>query len=264
MMTDKERAMPPDLYVGVAGITTRAEADAVLAAIPPGFPRRVALGVLASAKTLAGGERNARSARIEHIGGIFSTDPRALNLLHYFTRTTGPALVAELRNAAYFGQGLCHGLQLNITWPDPVDLRIFLASLRHRARPRLVLQLGPAALEAVDWNMHALVDRLSEYVIERAISDVLIDASGGNGRSFEDSKAASLVRAIPILRAAFPDLGIGIAGGLSPQRLPNRSLLDGVSIDVESGVRDACDALHLGKVHAFLARCGELLGKEGV
>ena len=66
--------MPPDLYVGVAGITTRAQADAVLAAIPPGFPRQVALGVLASAKTPAGGERNKLNAdaALEAAGGRFN------------------------------------------------------------------------------------------------------------------------------------------------------------------------------------------------
>lgn len=250
--------MATPLYVGVAGITSRAQADAVLAAIPPGFPRQVAIGVLASAKTLAGGVCNPRSPAPGTISEVFPDDPRALNLVHYFTRTTGDGLKEELCRAMAIGGINCHGLQLNIAWPDLDELQMFVAAYPAAWCPRVVLQLGPAALEAVDWNMHALVDRLREYVVERAISDVLLDVSAGTGRDFNDAKLISIVRALPILRAAYPDLGIVIAGGLSPRRLPDRALLRNVSIDVESGVRTD-DALDDDKVRAFLGSVGVLL-----
>ena len=239
--------MPPDLYVGVAGITTRAQADAVLAALPVGFPRRVAIGVLASAKTLAGGERNARSPAPDDIAGIFPSDERAINLVHYFTRTTGDGLASELHAARGVGGHHCHGLQINIAWPDPIELRAFASSTTRCAR--IVLQLGPAALEAVSFDAEGIADRLVPYMDSGVIDDVLLDASGGVGRPMS---LPWISECVAVIREAFPELGITIAGGLSPVCLPERALLASVSIDVESGVRDAFDALHPGKVRAFL------------
>lgn len=247
-------APPP--YVGVAGVTTRKQANAVLAAIPSGFPRRVAIGVLASAKTLAGGDCNARSPAPGDIAAIFPNDVRALNLVHYFTRTIGEGLSHELAHALSVGGSNCNGLQINVAWPEVRQLRSFLDGLSRT--PRVVLQIGPAALDVVNHDPQRTADILSHYVDGGVISDVLLDGSGGTGRPIGFARIADFAA---VLRAAYPDLGIAIAGGLSPHHLPDRALLRGVSIDAESGVRDASDALDNGKVRAFLANVGGLLGE---
>ncbi len=253
--------MAPGLYVGVAGITSREQAEEVLRAIPPGFQRRVALGVLASAKTLAGGPRNPRSPHPDDIARIFPDDPRALNLVHFFTRTTGEGLARELHHANSVGGPYCNGLQLNITWPDVDQLQWFRAGLGWS--PRIVLQVGPSALDDVAYNVEKLVERLRSYVDTGAITDVLLDISAGTGRADSPAAGFTFYGAARAIQKAFPALGIGIAGGLGSSRLPGIDLLRFVSIDAESRLRNGEDVLDLYMVTRYLARVGNALQSSG-
>ena len=104
--------MAPPLYVGVAGITSRKQADDVIDAIPPGFPRQIAIGVLASAKSLAG-VKNAWHRRYpapEAIDGIFSDDPRCLNLIHYCADSPP---TEDAIDVCFMRWTDCHGFQFN-------------------------------------------------------------------------------------------------------------------------------------------------------
>lgn len=250
--------MKPSSYVGVSGIVSQAEVRAALGTFPD-CGRQLMVGVLASAKTLAGQpvKHWRRHPRPEDIAGIFVDDLRCLNLVHYATdtREVGP-LARELLAAVDAGGPLCHGLQLNIAWPALAELIV----LRARRRPglRMVLQLGRTATDGL--NEAQVVSLVEPYAETQVITDLLLDASGGRGVPIDSGKADAYVRA---LRAAYPGLGVGVAGGLCAETLPSvaQLLSDDISVDAEGRLRDDTDGggnLVPELVAAYLAKAAEI------
>ncbi|WP_438029108.1 hypothetical protein [Sorangium sp. So ce233] len=244
-------------YVGISGVTTRAEALAALAAFPD-CGRDLMVGALASEKTLAGQQNRwwRRYPKVESIAGVFIDDPRCLNLVHYGADT--PPDAATLLRLFELGGPLCHGVQFNGCWPEPANLEAFCRRFERAGRtPRIVLQLGacPAGLSGVAWADA----RLAPYADRRLITDVLIDASGGTGKPLAVDRARELFAG---LRSPFPHLGIGVAGGLFAETVPQiaRLLQAGASVDAESGLRDGADGggrLDMARVKTYLAAAGE-------
>jgi len=294
-MTEPTRRPTP--YVGVSGITTEAEASAILAMWPATAPpRSLMLGVLTSAKVLQGGARNARSAAPADFRRIFQPDRRVLNLVHYFTTTQDTLeldLLRCLRTPA------CDGAQINVAWPSPEALST--VRLQSPAWTRLVLQVGPKMLADFHRSIVAeLVDR--EY---RGIAtDVLIDVSAGKGLALDPKRAREMVEAMAAWNL---DISIGIAGGLCAETLPafapllrwrevefgtcdrchNEPCVGGrtdaeiavaqlddgwicercharwigpVSIDAEGRLRNHRDELDLDKVRAYLEVAARIMG----
>ena len=252
--------MNPQSYIGVSGFMSRAEVDLALAAFPPA-DRLLMVGVLASSKTLAGTQNNypRRYPMRDDIAGIFSDDPRCLNLVHY--ATGGESDPEELADALYeairYGGPHCHGLQVNAAWPPVGALREIREHLPDR---RIVLQLGPGVLAAgptVDF-----VRRLDTY--DGAVTDVLIDASGGRGLPIDLHTATRWLCEV----GERIDAGRGIAGGLCAEAVPTIADLlyfeeYGVSIDAEGRLRDDADGggnLDLDKVRRYLAAAGGAIG----
>lgn len=226
-MTATTTRPPP--YVGVSGITTEAEARAILSMWPARAPvRSLMLGVLTSAKVLGGGERNPRSAAPEDFTRIFQPDRRVLNLVHYFTKdqdTIEPHLLECLRTPA------CDGAQINVPWPSTEALSA--VRLQSPDWTRLVLQVGPKMLTDFHYGVVAeLVDR--EY--RQIITDVLIDVSAGKGVAIDPKRAREMIEAV---RAWNQDLAIGIAGGLCAETLPALAPLLRWQ-EVERGECDRC------------------------
>jgi hypothetical protein len=233
----------PPAYIGLSGVTTRAEVLAALAAFPA-CGRQLMVGVLASEKTLAG-QRNRyfrRYPRVESIAGIFTDDPRCLNLVHF--GADDPPDAATLAHLFEAAGPLCHGVQFNGAYPTPGDLvRIRVAFRRAGREARIVLQLR---------DLSTTMRQVWAY--EGLITDVLIDASGGLGRPLDVPKAEALFEQ---LRSAFPHLGIGVAGGLFAETVPRVAglLARGASCDAESGLRDGADGggrLCVERVKAYL------------
>lgn len=236
-------------YVGITGFVTRADVDACLAALPEGLT--LMCGVLVSEKTLRG-ERNKwhrRYPRVEDIAGIFSDDPRCLNLIHYCADK--PPSEDTIDGMAFRWPAF-HGFQFNGAWPEPDVLRSY-------GGIHVVLQLRPHGAPAdIMGRLRAAVDALDKCRVH-----VLIDGSGGRGVPIDPDIADAWGM---MIRGHFGnDVDLGFAGGLGPEHLrrlaaPIRSY--NASTDVEGPVRDGDEggALILDKARDYLQAAGEIMG----
>jgi hypothetical protein len=239
----------PPSYIGCSGLVSRAEVLAALAAFPD-FGRQLMVGVLASEKTLAG-QRNRwfrRYPRVENIAGVFLDDPRCLNLVHF--GADEPPDATTLARLFDLAGPLCHGFQFNGAWPWSANIETLCRMFERAGKtPRIVLQAGLGTTAA----------QVGLYVRRGVATDVLIDASGGTGKPVDPEYAAFWFEKF---RAMFPSLGIGVAGGLSAETVPQVAglLQAGASCDAESGLRDGADGggrLVQEKVEAWLKATGE-------
>ena len=249
-------------YIGITGFTTPAEVAAVLGSLPDAPERLLMCGVLLSNALLAGESSDApnRCPPTEAIAGIFSDDPRCLNLVHYRPRP-GSNLADALSRATQLGGPNCHGVQVNATrgvpWPDPATL----VEYRQRCQPqRIVLQAGREAMASVDGDPTRLAQRCAEYA--GIVTDVLVDASEGLGLPLDAARSA---RYLDALADAAPELGLVVAGGLHADNIeellsPLLPRWAGVSIDAEGRLRDAEDVLDVGAAGDYLRAAAELLG----
>lgn len=243
-------------YIGIAGIERAGQIDEVLRAIaaPPALVERLAFGVLMTDTTRCGRPKTRQPNRYPSrvtFPQIFVVAPslgRPECLLHYATENLH-ALRDELVDLGRMAGVWCAGLQLNLPWP-PVEQLV-----RAPHWSRFVLQIGRRALAETP-KPDDVVFALEHYLRGGPddLTDVLLDPSGGEGRPVEVEAFAPFVRAI---RAAFPTLGVGIAGKLSAERLGDPALSalvleHGLSIDVETGVRDEDDRLAIPRVQAFV------------
>ena len=248
-------------YIGITGFTTPAEVAAVLASLPDTPERLLMCGVLLSNALLAGESSDApnRCPPTEAIAGIFSDDPRCVNLVHYRPQP-GANLADALARASEIGGPNCHGVQINATrgvpWPDPAAL----VEYRERSQPqRIVLQAGREAMASVDGDPARLAQRCAEYV--GIVTDVLVDASEGLGLPLDAGRSAEYLEA---LADAAPDLGLVVAGGLYADNIselltPLLPRWSHVSIDAEGRLRDSGDRLDVGAAVAYLAAGMSLL-----
>lgn len=246
--------MRPQPYIGVTGFMTRGEVLAILSGMPRG--RLLMVGVLASAKTLRG-EPNSWPNRFPPTGeicNIFVYDPRALNLIHLATDDpTNLERQLELainHSSSGFSGSALNGFQLNMVWPDPNKLR----AVFERRKLRIVLQIGSTAFRKVDEDAEKLAIKLDDYI--GIATDILFDLSGGLGREIDAARALPVLRAV---RARHPNLGLGVAGGLSAETIhlidPIIQEFPDVSIDAEGKIRDDKDArLNLEKTAHYIGK----------
>jgi hypothetical protein len=218
------------------------------------------VGVLASQKTLSGGDRNARSPAPEEIAGLFPNSLCVLGLVHYFTKNP-ETLCEQLIRVHAVGGEYCDGVQINVPWP-PVDQLEAFGQWVPRGT-RIVLQVGPKALADIgpDGNILAKALAASEQLgrYRGLITDVLIDPSGGRGLPMNLALTRALVYDI---RHCMPDLGITIAGGLCAETLPVVASMVrsyGLSMDAEGRLRDEHDQLDMGKALAWMREAAPLV-----
>jgi len=223
-------------YIGVTGLTERAQMETLLASVGNMPGPRIMCGILASRKTLHGGvhEFPARHADPARIMDIPVASERALTLVHYATDepdTLGDQLIALTRMVDSVA---LHGFQLNVPWPDPRELEKFYGQC---GRWHMVLQIGAAAMVEADHDPTKIAKHLGHY--GGLIDGVLFDASGGRGIPL-DANAFRPFVSETLLRQ--PMLGIGVAGGLGPRTLHLaepllREFVD-LSTDAESALHD--------------------------
>ena len=236
-------------YVGVSGFVSRAEADFALSVLPAGLTLMV--GVLASPKSLSD-IKNAwhkRYAAPADISGVFSPDPRCLNLLHW--SDDKPADAARVRQLRTVAGPYCHGFQLNLeSWPLTAD------AASEMCDTDIVLQFRPGVSSATD--LVRTVDSLQE-----SRAHVLFDGSGGRGRLVD---MAAAVASIGKLRDVLPPhVHYGVAGGLCADTLGlamRPALIESrLSIDAEGRLRDGDEGgtLSLDKASAWLRKAGEVM-----
>ncbi len=248
----------PCPYIGITGFMSREEVRAAVLRFPDGV-RDVAVGVLASAKTFANPPISVRrpnrypaAGEIADILAWGSPDDgleillRVLCLVHYATddaETLGEQLEAVCAAVGRFG-----GFQLNVAWP-PITPRLAAVC---KGRRRIVLQINRRAVEQAGGTPQGVIARLATYVASGLVTDVLFDASGGEGKEIDAEAVAPFVEAAA---EAYADLGIGVAGGLCAETLPALAPLvrrfPFLSIDAEGRLRDADDRLDMQKVLAY-------------
>jgi hypothetical protein len=227
---------------------SRAEVDTCLDALPAGLT--LMCGVLVSEKTLRG-ERNRwwkRYAPIDDIAGIFSDEPRCLNLIHYCSDRPPSAEVIG-RLVAIGGPHL-HGFQFNGAWPDAWSFRMGT----NRAALHVVLQARPGADIA---EMRTFLATIAD-----GKRHVLIDASGGRGEPIDPTVARATARLFRRENGYW--INLGIAGGLCAETLPAIGPVlreYDVSIDAEGRLRDGDEGgtLTLDKARSYLKVAGEIM-----
>lgn len=257
-------------YVGVTGYTHRAQRDAVHAAVRPLLGDRILMdGVLLWAHTFdekwqATGDHPVdlptRFPTLdEAVALAASADDAALLMAHW--RTAVEHSLDEQLAAAATALGLrLDGVQINwLARPEPAELSAFLSWHDEHRRDgglgpaALVLQLHPRVLESAS-TPGDLLRYLAPYVEGRSITHVLYDPSGGQGQQFNPQAAAATAIAI---RQEFPQLHLGVAGGLDPDNVSTVmrqlwSLDPALSIDVEGRVRRPdTDELDLSRTIAY-------------
>ena len=249
-------------YIGITGFCSRSEVETVLAAVPAQPNRLLMCGVLLSNALLSGEPSDApnRCPVPDAIAGVFSDDPRCLNLVHY-RPPRGANLADALARATEVGGPHCHGVQINATrgapWPDPDALTAY----RERCRPsRIVFQAGREAMESANHEPEELARCCAAY--SGLVTDVLVDASEGLGLPLDAARSIAYLEAI---RAAAPELGLVVAGGLHSGNLaellsPLLPQWSAVSIDAEGRLRDEDDRLHIAAAVAYLAAATRMVG----
>ncbi len=235
-------------YIGVTGFTTAAQVSEALALVPLTSRRLLMVGVLASRRTCAGlPERSPRRLpTVEAIPEIFPDHPIALNLVHYYTdepATLGRQLAAVAERC---GPNL-HGFQINGVWPSRDDLEA-LRGLR------IVIQMDAGMLAGPP---EEAARRARE--IAGLADDLLLDASGGQGRPLDPAALLPFLRAL-----ADTGLGLGVAGGLSASNLhllePLLAEFPELSFDAETCLRDEEDRLDSERVREYVRAGLRLVG----
>ncbi len=247
-------------YVGISGLGNRGDVERLLTTLPQQLTYRFMVGVLASQQTLRGQlEEHERllHPRREDIASIFTRDPRCLNLVHYRTDDETESLGAQLARAVEYGGPHCHGVQLNIPWPDIWQLRQFRNWLPECT---VVLQVGLRALERID-GVSSVAEMLLEYT--GLVDHVLLDLADGTGTPLNPFELIPIIRDILASESA---IGIGISGELSSKNLdllvaPLLREYWPLSICAELRRRDADGAIDLNAAEAYLDAAERLLGE---
>lgn len=242
-------------YIGVTGFMSSSEVAAVLSVVPEKSRYSLMVGVLASGKTLLGGQGKwpGRYPPVEKIGDIFLSDPRVVNLVHIATADRAN-LSEQLQNVLALGGPCLHGIQLNISWPNPGDLEAVA-----KRNVRLILQVGGKALEQSQ-SVIGFCELLGAY--DGLITDVLIDPSGGAGKPFDMETARTR---LTILRENFPQFGFVVGGGLSAETVgeiaPLVAAFPGLSIDAEGRLRTPQpeDQLDIERAKQYVTRAFQMM-----
>ena len=245
-------------YVGITGFMSQDEILSVLGSMPKDSNRLLMVGVLASQKTLRG-EKNKwpnRYPEVRRISEIFVRNRQALNLIHYNTKEP-ESLTEQLVEMTKLGGQNLEGFQLNLAWPSRDAILDYHKVCGGKF---IVLQIGGKAFEMVNHSPKELAEKVSWY--QHVVDYVLLDPSGGYAVPFDTEKARTYLQA---LRGYGLDLGLGVAGGLSPTTLnlvePLTSDFPDLSIDADGRLRNSQDNLDLSIASQYVQRaCYVLAG----
>jgi hypothetical protein len=240
----KSKALLPP-FIGITDYTSYAQVKMTLRAFKkyrtPRSPRQLHVGVMMSYKTLHG-EPSKFSLVFppkETIAEIFTSD-QTFNCLHYIDYHRGPEFWKSLCQAIHYGGMGLDAIQLDMSWPDPVD--ISTAVHTSRRMPYIILQVGKKAIDDVAGDSQRIVDKLHEY--QGVIHYVLLDKSMGKGQGLDAEELLPIIRAI---KTQLPWLKVAVAGGLGPGTVnliePLVSEFPDLSIDAQGRLRPSGDYL---------------------
>jgi hypothetical protein len=219
--------------------------------------RQIMMGVLVSSKTLAGGQNKYPHLYppVKNLPSIFVSDPRFLNFVHY--NTDNPLFLREeLFKIIKFFQGgekknglnWLNGFQLNIAWPAISQLEDVKTAF---PAFKIVLQIGPQALEQADYSPEKVMAMASGYL--PFVDYFLLDVSAGFGKPLDADNIRPYLRGLSDLFSA----GLVIAGGLGPDTLhlaePLIREFPEVSVDAQSGLQEK-GALSINRSVEYIRR----------
>jgi len=230
-------------YVGITDFTdfrqVRRMFETFIANRRNGSQRRLHVGVMMSYKTLHDIPtlwQNVFPPK-RTIAGIFASDD-VYNCLHYADYEGRPDFWQDLCRAIMLSGIGIHALQLDMIWPDPVQI----ANGVHASRKSIevILQIGKHAFEAVGNDPQEVVEKLGDY--QGVVHRVLLDKSMGRGLGMD---AEGLRPFVAMIKNRFPEMGIGVAGGLGPETIhlvePLVKEFPDLSIDAQGRLRPSGD-----------------------
>lgn len=232
-------------YIGIVDFSDFRQVQDMLkvfnAYLPKGSDRKLHVGLMMSYKTLNGLPSKWLDVfpPKEKIEDIFASD-ETYNCLHYADYDNDPELWKNLAKAISYGGTGIHALQLDMIWPDPLQV----ANGVHASRKQIevILQIGENALAEMNDNPQAVVKRLRDY--EGVIDRVLLDKSMGRGKSMKADILLPFARAI---KESFPRLGLVAAGGLGPKTIsiiePLVQEIPDISWDAQGQLRPSGNAI---------------------
>ena len=237
-------------YVGVTGFMSSEEVTETLKDIDFKTANRLLMvGVLASSKTIQGIKNKwpNRYPPLHEIGNIFVKNDDCLNLIHYNTKDPDKLLTQLIMVSDAVNDNF-DGFQLNIAWPPPQILENYKSLYPCK---QIVLQIGGGAFEEAG-NMPAWVaNKVAEYV--GIVDYILLDPSGGLGQPSDPLKAREY---LDELSRYEKEIGLGVAGGLSPNTLhllePLLQVYPSISIDAEGKLRNEQDHLDVAITRKYI------------
>lgn len=156
----------------------------------------------------------------KEMAGGFTDDPDVLNTIHVadlygpdgpWKAQEAPNVFKNLDLCVKHGGEYLHAIQIDMTWPNSVDLKRFKEEYPNIL---IILQVGKYAIEDVQGDPEKVVNRLREY--GNSIDHVLLDMSMGKGKGME---AGGLLPLLRVIQKELPDLGLAVAGGLGPDSM---------------------------------------------
>jgi hypothetical protein len=270
-------------YVGITGFTAKEQVEAVLSVFPQleggtigdweRLPVWMMAGILVSSKTMRGAANRfpERYPEIGQVPSLLVYEPRVLNLIHFNSREDDLASELKFLYEKVGNPQALGGVQLNIPWPEPESVKEFwrwatetrweLGYYDGSAEPYIVLQIGSTAFDMTDNDPVTLASWVQDY--SGFVDYVLLDPSGGEGRSFD---ARALHPYLVELGRLVDGIGFGVAGGLSAENLsPLEELLalyPGLSCDAEGQLRNPdSDTLNLENAVAYARSAVALYAK---
>jgi hypothetical protein len=251
-------------YIGITDFTTFEQVARMSQVMDRHKPRNSTLklhvGVMMSYKTLYGIPTKWQSVfpENERVASIFGSKG-VYNCLHFADHDNNPDLAGSIFDAISFCGDNVHAVQLDMTWPDPEEIS---RGVEAAGKPiEIILQIGTAAFGDVCDDPQRLVNQLQKY--NGVIHRVLLDKSMGKGVGMD---AKSLVPFALAIQKAYPNIGIGAAGGLGPDTthlaIPLVKAIKNLSIDAQGRLRasgSALDPINWGMAKRYLVKAISLL-----
>ena len=235
-------------YIGITDFTSSEQVRDMLGFMDdltfsdPLFDRVLHVGVMMSRKTLMGIETKWAKAfpPKENIARIFS-HPEAFNCLHYANFDNSTCIADELELALSYGGEYLRAIQLDMTWPDPDDIR--RAVQRYGEDIEVIMQIGKQAQAMFGDDPKKVAGHLERY--EGVVDRVLLDKSMGMGLGMDAMAMLPFLREIS---ERIPQLQLVVAGGLGPTSLhlldPVLAEFPRISFDAQGKLRPSGDALN--------------------
>ena len=186
-------------YIGITDFMTWAQVEQMVsvfrANLQPGSNRLIGIGVMMSHKTLNGIETEWSKAfpPKELVASILGgAGIGTFNCLHYADYAHREGFRSDLTKAIYWGGPFIDAIQLDMTWPDPNEVRVAVKESGRNIE--VILQIGRKAFELAYNEPDKVLRFVEKY--EGIIHRVLLDQSVGRGIPMQAGKLLPFVRAI--------------------------------------------------------------------